>query len=189
MVFGFQDDRKALHDDIAEMRRANADQKLKLVRGHVQEVSKANGDATEVFLHSASRPKQSARDNTTRRQTHLKPKPKKSVEEEHLEEHNAEIEDALRAALHELNEEQKVKSEIAKNTKSVQERVKKDDLMFSQKIMQLQAAVASENARARKAEAENEKLCADVSHFSEVLENTRRNIERVRGHSAPLPVE
>lgn len=189
MVFGFQDDRKALHDDVAEMRRANADQKLKLQRGHVQKVPPANGDATEVFLEAATRQKESPRAHHSRRDTVLKPKNVKSTEEMHLEEHNAEIEDALRAALHEMNEEQKLKSEIAKNIKNMTERMKKDELAYAQRIMQLQAAAGSESAKASKAEAENERLCADVQHFSEVLENTRRNIERVRGHSAPLPIE
>jgi hypothetical protein len=188
LVYRLQDDRKALQDDIMEMRRANAEQAVHLLRGHVQQPVKAKGDTTEVQLIS-SRLNTVARSRMSARATTFKPDPAPSEEEQHLIENNVEIEEKLRIAQQRLAVEQRRANDIGKNRTALDLQAKQAEAFSRQQMSGMDAQTQADNVKAERLEIENMKLTEDIKYFAKMLQTTKENIERVRMHSAPLPVE
>jgi hypothetical protein len=47
----------------------------------------------------------------------------------------------------------------------------------------------SEVERVRKLNAENARLADAVKHLTDLVRITKQQVERIRGHTAPLPIE
>jgi len=188
MVKEFQDQRNVLQADIDEVRRVNADQAVNLTRGHV-ETGKLGGD---VFKGDSTGGKKKGTAVVTvnhKRTTELKKDRELGESEKFIVTQNKDASEKLELALKDLKHEHARKTELAKTLKSTEHRIKLDKVNQEAKVRELEARVVKVVAKTKEIESANNRLSDDVEGLSTVVKTTKKQLERVRGRAAPLPIE
>ena len=185
LIYGFQEERNTLQADIEEVRRVNVEQSGNLQRGHVSRASRDRDvikPATESLTPSGRR-------KPVKRVTAVKQEHVPTPEEQLIMDKNAEVERELNETLSKVGHAQQQKTALTQEQKSVKHQMVADKSGAESSLRELEAKVVCEVERVRKLNHENARLADAVKHLTDLVRVTKQQVERIRGHTAPLPIE
>jgi predicted RNase H-like nuclease (RuvC/YqgF family) len=185
MIYGFQEERNTLQADIEEVRRVNEEQAANLLKGHVNAAVRDR----DVFSAEKELLSPSGRRMPPKRVTVTRSDAAPTAEERMIAEKNAEAERELGETVAKVTEATRNKTELAKQQKSVKLQIAADQAAAENRLRELESQVVSEVERVRKLNAENARLADAVKHLTDLVRITKQQVERIRGHTAPLPIE
>jgi chromosome segregation ATPase len=185
LIYGFQEERNTLHADIEEVRRVNAEQAANLQRGHID---RGHRDP-DAFKPEKEMLSPSGRRKPVKRVTSVKSDSDPTPEERLIASKNNEVEAELNETLGRVAEAQRQKTELLKSQKTVKLQMTADRSAAENRVRAMEAQVVAEVERVRKLNAENARLADTVKHLTDVVRVTKRQVEHIRGHTAPLPIE
>ena len=104
-------------------------------------------------------------------------------------EKNAEVERELNDTLAKVSNANHQKTALVQEQKSVKHQMTVDKSAAEGSLRELEAKVVCEVERVRKLNHENARLADAVKHLTDLVRVTKQQVERIRGHTAPLPIE
>lgn len=193
IIYTYQERRSQLQSDIDEVKKINQEQAFNLRRGHVE---------TPVDPQRFTRAPASARTTSSQTSTSggkasggvaarsgLRKAAAVSPDLQTMQHRTRDAQLELASLKDQLTKTVKTRSDLVKDVKALETRLKRDEDAVTAELHKLEAQIRSERAASAKSEQENSRLAEAVQHLTGILRTTKKHIDHVRDGSLALPIE